>query len=178
MRKRILEYVIRRLCKTRDRKKTYRDLNGLKTVFVVFEAEHYLAAHAFIQQLEGMGKKVVGCGFCTENAPVDSSQIPYLILSKKDFNLIGKVSSEIQKNLQLISFDALIDLSLKDHLELECFIAYQNIPLKIGLKKKSLLVYDIAISDDSEKQKLSVEALEVHLLHYLHTIQHPVEPKK
>ena len=175
MRKRILEYVIRRLCKTRNRKKTYRNLRELKTICVVFEAEHYLAAHAFIQQLTGMGKKVVGCAFCAVKDSVDSSQIPYLILSKNDFNWIGKVSSDIQKNLQLISFDALIDLSLEKNLELECFIAYQNIPLKIGLKKNSLFVYDVAISDGNEKQKLSVKALEVHLLHYLHTIHQPVE---
>ena len=175
MRKKILEYVIRRLIKTPKRKKMYRNLSGLQNIVVVFEAEHYLAAHAFIQQLVTMGKKVVGCGFRSVKDTIDPSQIPYLILSEKDFNWLGKVSSEIQKNLQLISFDALIDLSLKGTLELECFIAYQNIPLKIGLKKNSLLVYDLAISDDNETQKLSVEALEVHLLHYLHAIHQPVE---
>ncbi len=171
MRKKILKYVIKRLCKSSKRERIYRNLKELQTILVIFEIDQETAAESFMQQLTGLGKRAIGCGFQPMKGVINGTQTSHLLLSKKDFSWWGKVSPEILKNLQVAAFDALIDLSLKENLELEYLVASLNIPLKIGLKKNSLPIYDLAISDDSEKQKLSVEALEVHLLHYLHTIQ-------
>jgi hypothetical protein len=163
---------IKSLCKNDHRDKKFLSLDKICSVLVVFDTSDYEVIEAFVKHLEKMGKKVKGVGYKTKEDKYDYSETPYRIITPKvDTTALGVPCKNLIKELSSQQYDVLIDLSVKKNITLEYLVVSLNIPLRVGLKKSKLPVYDLSISK-LPKNKGGSDCVELgrQILHYLSTI--------
>ncbi len=171
----ILRNRIKKLCRNSGRTKHFHSLDKIHSVFVVFETSDYDAADAFVERLEKMGKQVKVCCYKVKEDHYDYSETPYrVIVPKIDTDRSGMIQDQVLEELQNGSCDLLIDLTIKENLTMEHLVASLNIPLKVGLKKNDIPLYDLSISklpDQAQKEASECAELGRQILHYLTTIR-------
>ncbi|GBU08106.1 hypothetical protein AwDysgo_14370 [Bacteroidales bacterium] len=161
--------------KEQDREKIFKNLENIKSIIVLFETNKYEYADAYVKKFQKMGKKVSGFGYRVNNDKLDYSKTPYYVIDKKtDIDWKGLPTNKFYSLLDDIDCDAMIDLSINEHLFLEFMVAYVKAPLKIGLKKNELQLYDLAIAKSSEnipEEVFPVNELGEPIIFYLDSIQ-------
>ncbi|MDR1370089.1 MAG: hypothetical protein LBJ72_08215 [Dysgonamonadaceae bacterium] len=163
---------IKSLCKTDHREKKFLSMDKIRTALILFDTRDYEVADAFVEHLEKIGKKVKGVGYKRKEDKYDYSETPYRIIKPKvDTNASGAPAKELITELSSQKYDVLMDLSIKENITLEYLVVSLNIPLKVGLKKNKLPVYDLSISKLPKNEENS-DCVELgrQILHYLSTI--------
>ncbi len=162
---------IKNLCKN-HRERKFLSMDKIYSILILFETSDYEVVDAYVEHLEKLGKKVKGCGYKVKDDKYDYSETSYRIIEPKvDTNSSGIPSNALLDELSSQKYDVLIDLSIKENITLEYIVASSGIPLKVGLKKNKLPIYDISISK-LPKNKEDSECIELsrQILHYLSTI--------
>lgn len=163
---------IKNLCKNSLRDKKFLSLDKIYSILLVFETGDYEVADAFVEHLEKMGKKLKGYGYKIKDDKYDYSETPYrIIVPKIDTSKSGVPDKKLLEEFSHQQYDVLIDLTVNENITLEYLVAFSNVPLKVGLKKNKLPIYDLAISK-LPKNTDSNRCVELsrQLLHYLTTI--------
>ena len=164
---------IKKLCKDSPRVKKFKNMDEIRSILILFETIDYEDVDAYVMHLEKMSKSVKGYGYKVKNDKYDYSETPYRIMEHKvDTNASGVPGGTLLDELSAERYDLLIDLSVKENVTLEYLVAASDIPLKVGLKKNKLPIYDILISK-LPKNKNSSDCVELgrQILHYLSTIR-------
>lgn len=165
---------IKSLCKNNKREKRFLSLDKIHTILIVFEANDYEVADSFFEHLKKMGKQVKAYVYKAKDDKYDYSETPYRIVEQKvDTNRSGAPSKKLLEEFKAQTVDVLIDLTIKENTAFQYLVAASNIPLKVGLKKNKLPIYDLAITNlpkNSDPNKSDCVELCRQILHYLSTI--------
>ncbi len=172
----ILRRRINKLARQNKRNPVFQNWDSLHAVLVLFDTSEYDESDMFIEYLKKSGKQVSACGYIAKGDNYDYSETPYRMLSPKiDYDSAGFPSDEVIASLSTVTYDAIIDLTLKKNHTMEYILLSIVSPFKIGLNKDDIPMYDFSISvteDTLEKGKsLSVGYLGKQILYYLRTIR-------
>ena len=164
---------IKNLCKNSSRVKKFLSMDKIRSILILFETADYEEVDAYVIHLEKMSKNVKGYAYKVKDDKYDYSETPYRIIEHKvDTNSSGVPGNALLDELSAQTYDLLIDLTVKENITLEYLVAASNIPLRVGLKKNKLPIYDISISK-LPKNKKGSDCVELgrQILHYLSTIR-------
>jgi len=158
--------------------------NKAKTILLLFEsdfAEKNQYIHKIIQQMQADGKKVTSWGFI-DKKEVETAIFPnFRILHHKQTDFFHKPLESFIKELQFVTYDLLIDLTVKPIIPLQYFELYAEAIFKTGIRKTELPVYDFVLDvenitsqDDSTElmeNKVDQTYLFNQIIFYLKSIQ-------
>jgi hypothetical protein len=171
----LLNRKINKLARKRKRERVFRNLDGLQSFLILFEASEYEDAVSIIDSLKKMGKQVSACGYVAKNDPADYPQSPCrMLFPKTDYNRSGFPSDGVINEIKNLSCDIVLDLTLEENLTLKYLLVSSSAPFCTGLNKNDALAYDLSISAEiglPEGQPLSVKYLGKQIIHYLQTIR-------
>lgn len=133
---------------SKKRERKYKGLSELQSILVLFETSDYEYADHFIEKLSSMKKEVRGCGFrvINDDKIVYSKTSSYIIIPKLDTNKAGIPNEKLLNSLVAKKYDVIIDLTINENYTMEYILAFLDTPLKVGLKKNDMPLYDISIS--------------------------------
>ena len=169
----ILKSKLKRIYKKTSREKYFLNWKDIHTILVLFETSHLGEVSVFINQLKKEGKKVTVCAYQKKNDKQDHSITGYHIISEKE---VGKWFDNplhtIAKELEMKTFDAVIDLTLVRNIPLEFLLAHTTASVKTGLKKTDFPQYDLAITTSliGEAESYQVRELSKQIVYYLDKI--------
>ncbi len=157
-----------------ERKRVFLDIENIHSILILFETNEYETVDLFAEKLERMGKSISGYAFRSNKDTYDYSETNYTVINpKENLSKLGIPNDEFMKNIQSGYYDAVFDLTIKENIVLEYIATYCNAPMKIGLKKNELPLYDLAISNlpEIKAEESPVGFLSEQILLYLRTIK-------
>ena len=123
-----------------------------KTVLLLFESDYTEknpVIRKMISSLQQDGKKVVAWGFIDKKEITTSILPDFRILHHQQTDFFHKPLVSYLNELDNLTFDLLIDLSLRPILPLEYLAMYANALCKTGLRKSDLPIFDFMIDIDT-----------------------------
>jgi hypothetical protein len=167
---------------TRERR--FVSYDKAKTVLLLFESdfsEKNPEIRKIIYSLQHDGKKVVACGFIDKKEVTTAILPDFRILNNKQTDFFRKPQIGFINELEELTFDLMIDLTLHQIIPLEYFALFANAACKTGLRKTDLPIYDFAIeienkptiSDETESTQTEIDEnyLFNQIIFYLKSIQ-------
>ncbi|GHV57098.1 hypothetical protein FACS1894182_05100 [Bacteroidia bacterium] len=169
----ILKYKLKRYYRNHSREKNFLNLKDIHTILVLFDTAHFHETSVCIHQLKALGKEVTAYACRKRKDKQDYSGAGYHILSQKTTGKwFGNPVDTIAKELEQVTFDAVIDLTVHRNIPLEYLLAHTHASVKAGLKKNDFPQYDLSIIDlpKMETESLQVAELGKQILYYLDVI--------
>ena len=123
-----------------------------KTVLLLFESDYSEknpVIRKMIASLQQDGKKVVAWGFIDKKEITTSILPDFRILHHQQTDFFHKPLVSYLNELDNLTFDLLIDLSLRPILPLEYLVMYANAFCKAGLQKNDLPIFDFILDVDT-----------------------------
>lgn len=169
----ILKYKLQRHYKTHARKAQFLNLQDIRTALVLFDTAHQAEAARCIDRLKSLGKTVAACAWQAKQDVQDYAQTGWNIVAEKSIRPFSHPVYALAKTLKTTSFDALINLDVRQNCALAYLAALASASIKTGWKQSPLPHYDLAIVDlpAFDTEALQVEELARQILHYLDCIQ-------
>ena len=133
------------------RKKVMCDLDGAKTVGILFTAENavsYDRVILFVNELtEKRNIKVLSIGFVENNKNLDQfpEQTGFRFFSTKQCNWYGRPKDHSVHYFIEKDFDILLDLNLIDNLAIDFVVGMSKAKYKVGQLKQNPKMYDMMI---------------------------------
>jgi hypothetical protein len=171
-----LKYKLKRYARHSPREKRFLNLKEIRTVLVLFDTAEFAEASRCIDRLKSLGKQVTVCAYQQKQDMEDYSYTNFYILPQKTIerwfhNPLPVFAAELRQ----VSFDVLINLSVRPNLPLAYLTACALASIKIGGKSNDFIRYDLSIMarPETDTDPLRVEELAQQILHYLDNIRSP-----
>ena len=165
----IIKKKIKDLLKKSNRNRRFINMDKIVSCYVIFDSADSEAVDGFVKKLEQMNKRVKGCCYKRRN---DYSKTSYQMIAPNiDTNRFGIPNSHVLQKVKEEKSDVLIDLTINENRTLEYIVAVMdNIPMKIGLKKNDIQLYDVSIFDLPDDCTSKCMELGNQIMYYLNTL--------
>ena len=160
----LLRRRIKRIINHLNRKKSYNNIEEIRSVLILFDTKDFEDVSLFIQKLARMEKRIKAYAFKDKRNAAGNYDISCTILTDKDGN--NKSLNQIVTGLSNETFDLVVDFSLMENLLLLYILAAIDSPLKAGLYRHAFSVHDIVIVSDPGLGR-NVKELGNQLFHFL-----------
>jgi hypothetical protein len=171
----LLNRKINKLAQKGRRHCVFRNLDGLQSFLILFEASEYEDVLPIMASLEKIGKQVSAYGYVSKD---DNTGYPpgpcRMLFPKADYNRFGYPSGGLIEEIKNASHDIVLDLTLKKNRLLRYLLISSSAPFRAGMHKSDARLHDLSISANTglpEGQSLSVKYLGEQIIHYLQTIR-------
>jgi hypothetical protein len=166
--------------KRRTRTKVMCDMDGAKTVGMLFTADSIDSYNRIIQfankLVEEREIKVLSIGFVENKKHFDlyTEQPGFRFFSAKQCNWYGKPKDHAVEFFIEKEFDILLDLNLKDNVTLDFIAGMSKAKFKVGRQKNNTRIYDMMI-DPQKENTLDYFITQVELYLSMFKVEHNKE---
>lgn len=190
----IFHYKYRRQQKQQPRTPIYHSYRTVRRILLLFESdllERNVQIKALIKQLQQDGKEVTAWGFVSGKKMAQSATLrDYRVLAQQDFTRWGWPQEQQIRDLQLESYDLLIDLNVSQLLPLRYLVFYARADFRCGMLTPKPCLADMQIdlthvqapeaAPERAENKTAAEVVDSavnpaylfdQILHYLQTIE-------
>lgn len=143
---------IRKLTKSYERIKCFREYADIHRVVVLVDLEQAEAVGPFVQSLIQDGKEV----FCLTFNPNDKVEPPVLpenmlVLNRKSLSFNGFPLHDVMENFKLLNPDTLVNLTVQPHPVLQFLALTSQASFRIGFLREEKTMDDLLLEYDSEQ---------------------------
>lgn len=143
---------IRKLTKSFERSKCFREYADIHRVVILVDLEHAEVLGQFAQALTQDGKEVF-CLTFNPNAKVEPPMLPenVLVLNHKSLSFKGIPLNEVMENYRLLNPDTLVNITVKPHPVLQYLSLNSKASFRVGFFREEKTMDDLLLEYDPEQ---------------------------